>query len=362
MANTPTASPTDTGTGPLSLSDGIAAYAAELAGKTPSAAVPHRAAEPSAPVPTNDPLTDDEDVVDTRGTAADEGEDFLDDDDGALPADDPLTEVSDEADPEDDDEEEITARTKRGKELTLTRRDLNNGLRHADYTRKTTEAAEVRKRASEELAATQSVRQQLEAIVEAQAKAEEAALPEMPSTELRNIDPGEYAARVADREVARERIVALRAARQQLRSEIDTAQQQQQQTMLKDEYAKLIEKVPRWKDPKVLERAATVIRRDISKFYGFTEAEVAAIPDHRVALVMRDALRYQQSVAKRDTIRPDPRPVVPVLRPGGKAVRVDAVAQQRASVFDRLNKSGSMNDGIAAMEMLLAPKPKTNRR
>lgn len=354
MADEPNTPPdnaeTDTGSGQLSMAAATKAVEALLS--------PPPVVQPPKVVARTTPPADelDDDAAPTVDEPDDD--DLLDDeaDDAAAKA--PASDV--DADEEPDDDEEITATIKRGKTLTLKRGELKDGLRRADYTRKTAAAAEVVRKAEAEMTALQEQRTRLSAILEAQAKAEEDAVPPEPEDSERELDPGNWAAKREMRRAALERVQGLRAYRGQLQQQVTDDATKSLQAKLKIEHEKLIEKEPKWSDPKKFERDTTIIRRGIAKHYGIPEAAVAATSSHEAVLVMRDALRYRQMIAKRDEIKPTVEVGIPVLRPGGKQPKVDAAATARKDALSKLRKTGSVDAGAEALIALglLGPRPK----
>lgn len=300
-----------------------------------------RATPPKADVSLElDDETDDE-------RSAGEADDLLDDDpEDEAPA---PSDSDDDADDEPDDNEEITATSKRGKTLTLKRGDLKDGLRRADYSRKTAAAAELARKAETELATLQGERTQLSKILEAQATAEEESIPPEPDAAERETDPGSWAAKREVRKMALERVQGLRAYRAKLDGDVVADAQKAFDAKVKDEYGKLVEKVPKWKDPAKFDRDTTIIRRGIAKNYGIPEQAIAATVSHEAVLVMRDALRYRQMVAKRDAIPVTTDSAIPVLKPGGKAQRTDPTVEKAKASLRQLNKTGSIADGAAAL-------------
>lgn len=91
---------------------------------------------------------------------------------------------------------------------------------------------------------------------------------------------------------------------------------------------------------------------DFSKAYKFTPEEVKAIGDHRVLAVIKDALAYRASLAKKET-------AVKVVTAKPKLVRSQARNNQTgkqaafAAANDRLSKSNSIDDAAEAIGALL---------
>lgn len=91
---------------------------------------------------------------------------------------------------------------------------------------------------------------------------------------------------------------------------------------------------------------------DFSKAYKFTPDEVKAIGDHRVLGVIKDALAYRASLAKKET-------AVKVVTAKPKLVRAQARNSQTgkqaafSAASERLSKSNSLDDAAEAIGALL---------
>jgi hypothetical protein len=248
----------------------------------------------------------------------------------------------------DEDSQEFTVKVG-GKDRVLTLAEIKAGMRRKDYTQKTQTAAEERKAAATEREGHQKAREALSALLERHAAAEEAAIPPEPDAELRFSDPATWAALKQDRRDAQDRVAALRnhqsALQQQAAAEAMAAMKQR----VEQEGAQLLEKVPEWKDDKRFHRETGIIRREMGKHYGFSEQELNGITDHRQVLAMRDAVRYRQMMTERAATKPDPAPVTPVLKPGGKMPADSRAVVEHKANMARLGKTGRIDDGVDAL-------------
>lgn len=109
--------------------------------------------------------------------------------------------------------------------------------------------------------------------------------------------------------------------------------------------------IPALKDPAKAKALWETLTTGAVKNYGFTEEEAGGISDHRMVLVLRDALAYRQLKAKAPQVREEvtKRPVAPAAR------RQDPRAQgnrDRVARSERLRQTGSMEDAIAALQDL----------
>jgi hypothetical protein len=118
------------------------------------------------------------------------------------------------------------------------------------------------------------------------------------------------------------------------------------------EMSLLVERIPEWKDQAVMRKEASELAAFASEV-GFTPEDLADIYDHRAFVVLRDAMRYRQMMAKAKSgaakvADPKVRPAVPTAPSGRKPVQTDADKART-----RLKKTGRDKDAIAALEARL---------
>jgi small-conductance mechanosensitive channel len=225
----------------------------------------------------------------------------------------------------------------------------------ADYTKKTQAVAELRKAAEAEQAKAQaaeadarSVRQQYADRLKLAEKMLADLQPAEPDAatldDLRKTNPSEYAAQVADLQRQRDRLHALRAEREAVEAQEAEARATDFQKRIVTEREKLFQAIPEWKDPKKAEAANRELYSTAEQ-YGFTTADIAAgMYDHRIVLLLRDAMQYRALKAK----VPDTKKKVEALKtatPGGQKTPEPGKAEKLA--FDRLTKSGRKDDAAA---------------
>jgi hypothetical protein len=242
-----------------------------------------------------------------------------------------------------------------GKDVEVTLDELQAGYsRQADYTRKSQVLAEQRKKADEELAATQQERQrylsQLEQFnTQADSKIEELAKTDW--TRLKEEDPTEY---MLKRDQYRElqdnkRIVEEEQKNLQYKQQLEHEAKWQEE--LGRQQQLMAEKLPEWVDPD----KGPKLKQSIKTFAvkkGFTEQEVNSLIDARSVDVLHKAMLYENLLAAK--ISNKKAKVVPkVQKPGSPATKgeisSDKVKAQRA----RLRKTGHVNDAKSVIESLM---------
>jgi hypothetical protein len=214
--------------------------------------------------------------------------------------------------------------------------------------------AEQRKKADEELAATQQERQrylsQLEQFnIQADSKIEELAKTDW--TRLKEEDPTEY---MLKRDQYRELQDNKRMVEEEQKN-LQYKQQLEHEAKWQEELARqqqlMAEKLPEWTDPD----KGPKLKQSIKTFAvkkGFTEQEVNSLIDARSVDVLHKAMLYENLLAAK--ISNKKTKVVPkVQKPGSPATKgeisSDKVKAQRA----RLRKTGHVNDAKSVIESLM---------
>lgn len=263
------------------------------------------------------------------------------------------SEVDEESDPEDDGETAYTIKVD-GQEVEVTLAELKKGYsRTADYTRKTQEAAALRKAAEAEAVESRALREQYaQRLEQIDAILQEADGPEPNWDQLRAEDPIEFAAQWAEHQRRAEvkkqvqfeqhRVQQLRAAEQRkaLAAQLEVARQE------------LIKSIPEWKDEAKakVERAAM---KEYGKKIGFTDDELAQVADHRAVVLLRKAMKYDAMVAKRGEIKPAAKPASKPMKPGSAATTKASKSSDLTRAKQRLAKSGTTRDAAELFKFLI---------
>lgn len=263
-------------------------------------------------------------------------------------------EQAEDQEPEQDEDDPTVTVKIDGKDVEIKLSELKNGYqRQADYTRKTMEASELRKAADAEIQKAREERtqyaqglQQTEALLRAQ-------LQEHQNVDWQNLlenDPVEY---LKQQHLVQERQAKLYQAMQEQQrvAQIDQAEQQQAyQDHLKTQQEALLAKLPEWKDEAKAKAEQEALRNFLTD-NGFTAEEIAGISDHRHVLTARKAMLYDQMVAKASAAakKVSNLPTKAVKPSSGEPQQLD----RRKTAFQRLSKSGSIDDAAAVMSSFL---------
>lgn len=243
-----------------------------------------------------------------------------------------------------------------GKTVELTKAELaehyKNGLRQADYTKKTMEAAEQRKAAEAEATKAREERQKYaEGLVRTSALLE-ASLQEQSQIDWQKLletDPVEYLKQQHLANQRHARLQEVRQEQQQLHAKNQAEQAQQMRAFLQAQQEELLAKLPEWKDEAKAKVERSAIR-DYLKSQGLDEAQIENIADHRVVLLSRKAMLYDQMMTKAkaaaNKVSNLPQKVE---RPGGgESNPLDG----RTTAMKRLHQTGSVRDAAAVFDRI----------
>jgi len=242
-----------------------------------------------------------------------------------------------------------------GKDVEVTLDELQAGYsRQADYTQKSQVLAEQRKKADEELAATQQERQRLTTQLEKLSSintSELEALEKQNWSEIEQRNPTEYLLQKNKLNDLREKQRVIESEQNNIRSKAEQEFKEKWEKSLA-ENKKIIEtKIPSYFDPD----KGVKIQNNIRQFMlneGFKEGEIDSMVDARSVNTAYKAMLYDNLV-KSKISKKKSKNVPKVTRPGSPATKgeisSDKVKAQRA----RLRKTGHVNDAKSVIESLL---------
>lgn len=257
---------------------------------------------------------------------------------------------AEEAKPDESKELEFVVKID-GEERKVKQADLIAGYQKGEAASKRfEEAAQVRKQAETERVhlaqALQHYTQQLQAIQQAQE-------PDWES--LLQTDPTEYLRQQHSHNQRQAQLMQAQAAQAHLAQQ-QQAERMQELARLRAEQAEALMKVlPEWRDTAKAKTEIEGVRASLSKV-GFNADEIEGLMDHRMVLVARKAMLYDQMAAKSSqdgqqlnqklAKLPPPR----VERPGSGEV---GLTDGRTRAMKQLNSSGSLRDAASVIAHLL---------
>lgn len=171
---------------------------------------------------------------------------------------------------------------------------------------------------------------------------------------LRETDPAEWSAK---RQQFAERNAQLQQAKreiaerwQQHEAQTQESQQQQLAEHLETERQLLMRALPEWADEATAEKE----RSDLSNYLmksGFASNEVSSVSDHRLVVMARKAMLYDQQVRTADAAK---KRVIKIGKKSPKpGARISQAEQQQDAIRplrEKFRKSGRIEDGVALLE------------
>lgn len=261
-----------------------------------------------------------------------------------------------DSEPVADDSDTITVLID-GKEVALTKAQVadayKDGLRQADYTRKTQEVSEQRKAAEAETFKARNERNQYAQSLQRNQAQLEGALQEQGQINwqaLLDADPVEY---LKQQHLVQTRQAALQENHRQMQSLNAQAQAEQKashDTHLTDQREQLLAKIPEWRDA-AKQKAGVAELNAYLITAGYSADDIQNVDDHRAVVSVRKAMLYDQMMSKASAAAKKVANLPQRMeRPsGGDSQGLD----RRANAYQRLAKSGSVNDAAAVFSSLL---------
>ena len=228
-----------------------------------------------------------------------------------------------------------------GQEFEVTLDELRNGYqRDADYRRKTEELSNDRKNFhSQSEKQRQDYSQKLNEMNQILSNAQQELNTEINSADLEALyeeDPAQ-AAKIEHR---------LRRKQEMLNSSIQKTQSEQKQQFdgyLQTEKTKLVNNIPDFADPGKASTLKNNMRSHLAK-YGFNDSEIAQVYDHRILMLVNDAMKFGNLQKAKPNIAKKISKPSRVFSSGIKKDKSDYQSKASKEKFGRLRKTGSLKD------------------
>lgn len=227
-------------------------------------------------------------------------------------------------------------------------------LMQADYTKKTMAAAEERKAAqAESQKALQERQAYAQNLSRMQAQLEGALAEQNQSVnwqQLLETDPQQY---LQQKHLWEQRQAALQQtyAQQQHLASIHQAEQQQRfQSHLQAQQQELLAKLPEWKDESKA-KAEKIALREYLQSQGYDEQSVNNVADAKAIVLARKAMLYDQMLSKAQVAAKKVATLPSKVETPGTGANPGL--DKRSASFQRLSKSGSVDDAAAVFATLL---------
>jgi hypothetical protein len=271
---------------------------------------------------------------------------------------DEVEEESEEDEPEDteeeDESEEVEVEERKtyrvkasGEEKDVTLDELVSGYQKStDYTQKSQQLAEERKKVEAHAQEVQNAMRTREAYAQKLAQVEQYLVnsqdPSENLEELKENDPIQYAIKVAEQTEANKKINAIRQEQQKVSQEQHHYRLQQQNQVVQNEAKMLSEKVKEFSDPKKAEQIKNDIR-NFGKSVGFSDQELSQVYDHRHVMILQKAMEYDKLQKANPGVTKKLKSAPKMASKTKKVANTDVYTKQKK----RLKSSGSIEDATS---------------
>ena len=231
-----------------------------------------------------------------------------------------------------------------GQELEVTLDELRNGYsRDADYRQKTESLAFEKKQfQSESEKQRQDYSAKLNEANQMLSVAQQQLNSEINSADLEKLyeeDPTE-AARIEHRLRKKQDKINLAMAKNQ------SEQKKQFDMFLKDQQVKLVSKMPEFSDPDKASQLKSSMKSTLNA-YGFNDTEVAQVYDHRIVMLVNDAMKFRNLQKAKPNIAKKITKPGKVFTSGVKQTKADVSLKAKKDKLSRLKKTGSHKDAAS---------------
>ena len=228
-----------------------------------------------------------------------------------------------------------------GEELEVTLDELQKGyMMGKDYTQKTMQLSEQRKSIEAKIAEIDQSLNDARDVMNLEVDW----LESDEAKELREYDPDEYLKKF-------ERIKTKVDKFQKLQSKREAERAAMYQQYLAKEQEQLRQKVPEWLDEATVQREYPKIAETLTNL-GFNEQELNAISDHRLMVLARKAMLWDQ-IQSQDLSGKKVKAAPKSTAPGTPKAHTEVSDRKIKEMRERLRKRGDMNSAAAAIRSLM---------
>lgn len=231
-----------------------------------------------------------------------------------------------------------------GEELEVTLDELQKGyMMGKDYTRKTMSLAEQRKAVEAKVAEIDSNLEEARSVIDLELEwfeSEEA-------KDLRQYDPDEYLKKFEKIKGKAEKFEKLKAKRDSERAALYQEQVKKEQELLR-------QKIPDWLDEGTVQKEYPKLVESM-KAIGFNEAELSGIADHRMMVLARKAMLFDQ-IMSQDLSSKKVKTAPKSVSPGAPKTAAEVSDRKVKEMREKVRQTGDMRQAAAAIKSMLFNK------
>lgn len=253
-------------------------------------------------------------------------------------------EDAEESDDSEDPAEDVHTVKVDGEERQVTLDELKRSYSGQQYIQSGMQkAAEVKKQAEEAYYALMRERESVQTLVQQAQSGVNLIPPAEPDSAMFENDPIGYMEAKIQYDNQVKEYNANAAQFQEVLNRQSEAEQIARAEYARQEANKLVEVIPELADAGKASKFKESIMKAASH-YGYSPEEVAAISSSRDFVVLRDAMRWQELQAGKETVKKKVKKAPPI-KAGAKKVRTNGDRDRQAR--ERLKKSGSIEDALS---------------
>ena len=158
--------------------------------------------------------------------------------------------------------------------------------------------------------------------------------------ELREYEPGEYAAKQADFQRAQQEIQTAYSQVQSERQAQQSKRRESNNVHLAKEAELMLTTIPGWSDSAVASKEKADIGKHAMDSLGFTKDELNGMSDHRVMAIMRKAMLYDQLQSKSPILEKKVRKAPKLVKPGQSVGKKSRDATKLSKQRELIRKTG----------------------
>lgn len=326
------------GTGSISLNDAVSLLNTPIPDKVEE----ERPEEQEAPQP-----MEAEAEVTEEDTQL-EAESYEDDEDDAYDV-----EESEEDDSYEDGEEEPqeTVYTVKvdGEEIEVSLDEALQGYqRQQAFTKRSQEAAEMRKAAEKEAAEAKQARDYYAQQLDVLAQQIQQTIPQEPDwvSLAKEVTAEEYNAIRAEYDNRQANLAKVEQERQALSQQQTAEQQKMLEEHLRAQRSDMLNRIPRWKDDDVRNKERLEVV-EYARNIGFSEQEVAQATDARAVELLYKAMQWDNLQRKKPTAKKRTREAPKMAKAGQPRTKKQVASRSRQQSMSRLNKERSVDAAVS---------------
>ena len=326
------------GTGSISLNDAVSLLNTPIPDKVEE----ERPEEQEAPQP-----MEAEAEVTEEDTQL-EAESYEDDEDDAYDV-----EESEEDDDYEDGEEEPqeTVYTVKvdGEEIEVSLDEALQGYqRQQAFTKRSQEAAEMRKAAEKEAAEAKQARDYYAQQLDVLAQQIQQTIPQEPDwvSLAKEVTAEEYNAIRAEYDNRQANLAKVEQERQALSQQQTVEQQKMLEEHLRAQRSDMLNRIPKWKDDDVRNKERLEVV-EYARNIGFSEQEVAQATDARAVELLYKAMQWDNLQRKKPTAKKRTRQAPKMAKAGQPRTKKQVASRSRQQSMSRLNKERSVDAAVS---------------